>query len=332
MPTSPRVEDGSLTKGTRAVVVYPTEYSGSNATSRYLQGVECKTFDSLFKYVSIKPRSNIDFLKIKGDKIVLPDQIFDDTDQENLRIDFKTKTGAKLAINHAFDKRDLGQPIFRFHDGTPFLDHFIDSPVEIMRLLDNDILPDSFSVDSEGFEVDDAFIEPLGARPFSKKEKVERPFKMNGTKGDLSAVDNTGKSCFIEQVIEKNNVRVISLENIRAGIQRREFYLAGFDFYIDGIEYFAQDSEITGENIYIEGFIEPNKSEILPFVDGDDSEIFFPNITDNETQDMESALFNMNSPLGGNIFDRNHISCTAGFVYNNVEYGSDSVSFGGLKR
>lgn len=332
---SDRALGGFQTKGTRAIVVYPTEFSGSNAVSRYLQGIECKTVDSLLKYVTVKPRSNIDLIDVKESRVVPLNAIFDDANSEipTLRIDSKSSyTGVRSTINHELDKRDLGQGIFRFHDATPFLDHSISDPIEMMNLLSEGLLPDIFSVDSNGFEIADSFITPLYGLPGTREEKVERPFKMKGVKGSLSITDNIGNSCIVEQMIEKNDARVISLTGIRGGLNRRPAYLAGSDFYVDGVEYFAQDAEVGVDAIAIEGYINPNDSEVLPFVDGKDSEIFFSTISDNETRDMENALYALATNVDWPFFDRNHISSTAGYVYNNCSYGIDSLAYGGLLR
>lgn len=336
MAHPPRPIEETQTRRTKAIVIYPTEYSGSNAVERYRQGVECRSVDSIFKYVTVKPRSNNDLLEIKEGIIQAPNQIFDDCNSEtpaSLRIGTRsTYTGVRSAINHELSRLDLGQSLYRFHDGSPFTDHFITDPIEIMRLFDEEILPDTFTVDSNGFEVDDAFISPLYGRPNTKEEKVEKPFRSRGISGDLSTPDNIGNSFLIVQMIEKNDSRVISLEGLRGGINRRELYLAGSDFYVDGVEYFAQDANIDGILIRTEGFIKPNNSEILPFSDSKDSEIFFSTINDNSSRDMESALFDMGTGVDWGFFDRNHISCTSGFVYNNCSYGTDSMAYGGLLR
>jgi len=336
MSLSPRAEDGFQTKGTKAIVVYPTEFSGSNAVERYRQGIECRTVDSVFKYVTMKPRSNNDLLDVKEGIIQAPNQLFDDSNHDTpptLRIGSRsTYTGVRSAINHELSRRDLGQSLFRFHDGLPFVDHVINDPIVIMNLLDDEILPDTFTVDSNGFEVADGFISPLYGLPNTVEEKVERPFRSRGISSDLSTPDNIGNSFMIVQMIEKNSSRVISLEGLRGGINRRETYLAGSDFYVDGVEYFSQDSGVTDVAISIEGFIKPNNSEILPFSDGKDSEIFFAQISDNVTADMENALYDMGTGVDWGFFDRDHVSCTTGFVYNNCSYGMDSLAYGGLLR
>jgi hypothetical protein len=345
MPTSDRVNGGSLTKGTRAVVVYPTEYSGSNGVDRYLQGIECKTIESVYKYLAIKPQPIADYLKVRNGKIVKENRIFDDTDQETiLRLEdsdsaavifgSNTQSGVRTAINHSFDRRDLGQNLFRHHDGVPYQDNITENPVEIMSVLDGDITFTAFSLDEHGFESDDAYLDPLGSRPIARNVLITRPYQVNGIKADIAPTDNTGKSIIIEQIIEKNSVRSIDLSDVRINKNRRQKYLACSDFFLDGSRHFGtQGSSLP---ILLDGFVNKDTAEILPFVECNDFEISILSISEKaETTPDDSLVEEMKKlrpSLEANIFDRNHISCTAGFMYNNCSQGTDSLAFGGLKK
>jgi hypothetical protein len=342
MPTSIRVTGGSQVKGTKAIVVYPPEFSGSNAADRYLQGIECKTIESVYKYLAVKPQPINDNLRIRNGKIVSLDSIFDDADHETIlrkdSVDNRVAvvfgndntSGFRSAINHGFDRRDLGQSIFRHHDGTPYEDNISENPIDVMNALDNEASFKVFSIDEHGFATDDAYIDPLGARPIARNVLVTRPFSFNGIKADISVNDNQGKSIVIEQSIERNDARVITLSDIRSGINRRDVYLAGTNFYVDGISFFTMASLLNP--IRTEGFVEPDNAEILPFLDGSDIEISSVQVTDELNEPLKEALLELKPSMASNLFDRNHISCNAGFVYNNCSYGTDSLAFGGLKR
>ena len=341
MPTTVRVENGSLTKGTKAVVIYPTEYSGSNAIDRYLQGVECKTVDSVYKYLAIKPQPINDNLRVRDGKILPTNSIFDDAEQETILrkevgdrvaviFGSNTKSGVRSVINHAFDRRDLGQSLFRHHDGTPYGDNISENPIDVMNAMDNNISFTQFSLDEHGFESDDAYLDPLGSRPIARNVLITTPFFINGIKADISVTDNTGKSIQISQQVEKNNVRTVILSGTRPGVFNREVYLAGSDFYVDGVTFFSNG--LLANPIRTEGFVNPDTSEILPFLDGEDIEITSNQITDGPDELMKEALLELNPSLADDLFDRNHISCTAGFVYNNCSQGTDSLAYGGLRR
>jgi hypothetical protein len=341
MSESIRVVSGSLTKGSKSIIVYPPEFSGSNAADRYLQGIECRTIESVYKYLTLKPQPINDNLKVKNGKIISQNLIFDDNDQETIlrkdSVDNKvvvifgtdSTSGFRSAINHAFDKRDLGQNIFRHHDGSPYEDNISENPIEVMDALDNDASFKVFSLDEHGFESDDAYLDPLGCRPIARNVLVTKPHDINGIKVDISINDNQGHSIVIQQSIERNDLRAIDLSDIRAGKNRRPVYLAGSDHYIDGFQH------IVVENVkpfQIQGYVEADDSEILPFVDGSDIEISSIQITDDSNELLKEALLSLRPSLEGKLFDRNHISCNAGFVYNYCSQGTDSLAFGGLIR
>ncbi len=336
MPTSARVLNGSTTKGSKTSVVYPPEFSGSNAADRYLQGIECKTVESLIKYFALKPQPINDFLRVRNGKIIQPGTIFDDCDQESLlrptsaetvTVVFSdssnNKSGLRSAINHSFDRRDLGQGIFTHHDGTPYEDNISENPLEVMNALDNSSFS-KLSLDENGLTSGDGFIDPLEIRNFGQLSVMPVFLRPTGLKIFFGSVDNLGRTITLSQAIEKNNLREISLEGIRGGLARRSSYLAGYSHYLDAFGHFG--------SIPTEGYVQPDTSEILPFLDGKDIEITSNQITDDPNQLMKDALLELDPSLEDDLFDRNHISCTAGFVYNNCDYGTDSISYGGLKR
>ena len=67
-------------KGSVAVVVYPEEFSGSNATDRYRQGVNVRSIDDLYSYVGMKPQPINDLLKVRDGKIQFEETPFDDNE------------------------------------------------------------------------------------------------------------------------------------------------------------------------------------------------------------------------------------------------------------
>jgi len=346
MPTTSRVENGSQTKGTKAVVIYPTEYSGSNAVDRYLQGVECKTYESVYKYLAIKPQPINDALRVRDGRVLAQNSLFDDAEQEtilrredNNRVAVifgsNTKSGVRSVINHAFDRRDLGQGIFRHHDGTPYGDNVSGHPVDVMNALDNNISFTQFSLDEHGFESGDAYLDPLAARPIARNVLVMTPFYANGIKADISVTDNTGKSIQIFQQIEKNSARTIILSGTRPGRFTRDVYLAGTDHYVDGVCFFSNGllGSLPGTKpLHVDGFVNPDRSEIIYFLDGEDIEISPAQITDSPDEIMKEALLELSPALEDDLFGRNHVSCNAGFVYNNCSCGTDSLAYGGLLR
>ena len=67
-------------RGSVAVVVYPEEYSGSNAVDRYRQGVNVRTIDNLYSHVGMKPQPINDLHKVRDGRVIFEETPFDDNE------------------------------------------------------------------------------------------------------------------------------------------------------------------------------------------------------------------------------------------------------------
>jgi hypothetical protein len=79
--SSARATSGFKTKGSRAEIVTPTEFSGSNTLQKYDQGVYVNDISTLIDPATVRMRPNNDFLKIKrGIAVQITEGSFDDTE------------------------------------------------------------------------------------------------------------------------------------------------------------------------------------------------------------------------------------------------------------
>ena len=67
-------------RGSVAVVVYPEEYSGSNAVDRYRQGVNVRSIDNLYSHIGMKPQPINDLHKVRDGRVIFEETPFDDNE------------------------------------------------------------------------------------------------------------------------------------------------------------------------------------------------------------------------------------------------------------
>ena len=90
-------------KGSVASVVYPEEFSGSNATDRYRQGVNVRSINDLYSHIGMKPQPINDLLKVRDGKIIFGETPFDDNDAPlNLGISSKTIYSGTIVYSSSF--------------------------------------------------------------------------------------------------------------------------------------------------------------------------------------------------------------------------------------
>ena len=100
--------------------------------------------------------------------------------------------------------------------------------------------------------------------------------------------------------------------------------------FIDYPEYMGDS---VGGSITLPGVISQTRSEIFPFIDRD----FRSRIYLDSPGSVMSGSDMINAVLGLSgsfsiMLGNDMISATAGFIYGNTPYGTDSVAFGGLKK
>lgn len=92
-------------KGSVAVVVYPEEFSGSDATDRYRQGINVRTIDNLYKYPGLKPQPINDLHKVRDGRVILDWTAYDDNEAPvNLGISSKTVYSGTIVYSSSFNQ------------------------------------------------------------------------------------------------------------------------------------------------------------------------------------------------------------------------------------
>ena len=95
-------------KGSVAAVVYPEEFSGSDATDRYRQGINVRSIDNLYMYPGMKPQPINDLHKVRDGKVIFDWTPFDDNESPiNMGISSKTVYSGTIVYSGTFD---AGEP------------------------------------------------------------------------------------------------------------------------------------------------------------------------------------------------------------------------------
>jgi hypothetical protein len=100
--------------------------------------------------------------------------------------------------------------------------------------------------------------------------------------------------------------------------------------FIDYPEYMGST---IGGSINIPGIISQTRTEIFPFTDRDfRARVYLDSpISVISGSDMINAVLGMSGSFSV-MLGSDMVSATAGFIYGNTPYGTDSVAFGGLKK
>ena len=92
-------------KGSAAIVVYPEEFSGSNAVDRYRQGINVRSIDDLYMHVGMKPQPINDLLKVRDGRIIFGETPFDDNESPlNMGISSKTIYSGTIVYSSSFNQ------------------------------------------------------------------------------------------------------------------------------------------------------------------------------------------------------------------------------------
>ena len=91
-------------KGSVAAVVYPEEFSGSNAVDRYRQGVNVRSINNLYSHIGMKHQPINDLHKVRSGKIIFDWTPFDDNEAPvNLGVSEKTIYSGTIVYSSSFN-------------------------------------------------------------------------------------------------------------------------------------------------------------------------------------------------------------------------------------
>ncbi len=269
MGTTQRVLSGSKTRGSKARIVYPDEYSGSNTLDTQLEGVYVTTMDHLYGSTVVKIRPNNDFLKIIDGKVYKGGlRPFDDLESPSSFVfadseltssspttmgtnhpqyllqrsqialrdhgsgkDKENKgSGWKVAPNHFRDDRDLGQTDI-FQDATAFFDTANMDPLNIVTVDPLTLDVPSNMVNQSDNNLMDGALEPFPLRSVIDRSNIEVPFQSRGIRADLVLTDPFRRSETITFESPLVSARIKSKDG--------KDFIQGTDPYLDGVEVFG---------------------------------------------------------------------------------------------
>ena len=274
MGTTQRVLSGSKTRGTKARIVYPDEYSGSNTLDAQLEGVYVTSMNHLYGSTVVKIRPNNDFLKIIDGKVYKGElRAFDDAESPSSFVFADSETtsslptmigtnhpqfllqrsqialrdhgsgkdkenkgsGWKVAPNHFRDDRDLGQTDI-FQNDEPFKDTANMDPLNIVT-VDPLVLDVPINmVNQSDNNLMDGAIEPFPLRSIIDRSHLEVPFQRRGIRADMTLTDVFRRSETISFEMPIMKRRLIGKYTPGGdGFT----VIRGTDPYLDGVEVFG---------------------------------------------------------------------------------------------
>ncbi len=208
----------------------------------------------------------------------------------------------------------FGQPA-KFDTSKPYNDIEKFNPVKFINASSNTFIYPDVGYDSAFISPDvmDGAIEPLSIRKAAFMSTLEGQYYAHRIIGSLQSGNDDSYDASSSQV---------QIYDYRAPREVVPF--------IDYPEYMG-DSQAG--SIMRPGVISQKRAEIFPFVDRGFREII--NLDAPESQvtgaDMLSAVLGLSGSFEVMLGD-NQVSATAGFIYENDPYGTDSLAFGGLKK
>lgn len=304
---SPRVQNGSATKGSVAINM-GDELGAILSVDDFRQGANIRNVSDGFDALAHKLRSNSGFVRTIDGKDVPRTAFNDSISTDRLH---PTSTGDIVSniegrvsqrITHEREQRDLGQSDV-YVDGSIFFESANpDEPISVMGMLDRSEFLPAALVDTTSQAALDGKLDPLDTLRNTDRGGIDHPFPAKGVRGAaFHGYDLYGK-CY--ELLDKYNV-VLKDSPVT-------------EFYLDAPEKFGP--------ISLPAVVNSNVTKIGPFVDIDGQEKFvMENVSD---PDMRQVLKGNNFVLENDLdgFDK---LATGGFDYYD---GPDSLSHGGLTK
>jgi len=355
--SSARATAGFKTKGSRAEIVTPTEFSGSNTLQKYDQGVYVNDISTLIDPATVRMRPNNDFLKVKdGASVQITEGSFDDTESPTslvwvsgsvgeiyqksyIPISFFGKShpqggkgsGYTVAPSHFQLDNDFGQPD-TYQDGTSFEETTTEiDPVVVVETDPDDLFVPFHVVNAADQTSMDGLIDVQDTRKKIERD-LEIPFSLRGTWGDLGLSDSYRRSPLVE---DQSEFLIVRLKEDGATFFGTDAFLdAGDEFGLADILGIDPNLLSSGSKSP-EGYVKPPDETVTPFIERNDRELIFDAVSTIGDVEMRtvvqaltgSAYFPTHDYLG-----RNSVSLSHGFDYDIGDSRIDSRAFGGLTK
>ena len=355
--TSPRATAGFKTKGSRAEIVTPTEYSGSNTLQKYDQGVYVNDISTLIDPATVRMRPNNDFLKIKrGVAVQVTEGSFDDTESATslvwvsgsvgevyqksyIPISFFESShpqggkgsGYTVAPSHFQLDNDFGQPD-TYQDGTAYEETTTEiDPIVVVETDPSDLFVPFHVVNAADQTSMDGLIDVQDTRKKIERD-LEIPFPLRGTWGDLGQSDTYRRSPLLEDQAE---ALVVRLKGDGTNFFGTDAFLdAGDEFGLDDI-LGVDPALLSSGSKSPQGYVKAPEATVTPFVERNDRELVFDAVSSSGDVEMRSVVqaltgsgyFPTHDHLG-----RNYVSLSHGFDYDIGDSRVDSRAFGGLLK
>jgi len=337
-------------KGSRAEIVTPVEYSGSNTLQKYNQGVYVNDISTLINPSTVQLRPNNDYLKIKNGVFVQAlVGAYDDTEAPvtfgsatgKSTVSFSSKarpegdrgSGYAIAPSHFLLDNDLGQPD-SYQDGTAFEETTTRLDPVVIIQTDPEALVVPFNVVNAADQTSmDGLIDVFDTRKKIERE-LEIPFSLRGTRGDLGIPDTYRRSLLVEDQVELISVRKKEI--------RGQTKYSGTDAFLDAGSEFGWDDIFEINPLLLstgskspEGYVKPPTEVVAPFVERVDRELVAELVSITSDIEMRSVILSLTGSgyyPTHDYLSRNHVSLSHGFDYDTGDSRIDSRAFGGLLK
>lgn len=352
---SPRVTSGFKTKGSRAEIVTPTEFSGSNTLEKYDQGVYVNDVSALFGPATARMRPNNDFLKVKGGvSVQMTEGAYDDTEaasplvwvsgsvgsvyqSSQIPVNFFSQTrpagvkgsGYTVAPSHFQLDNDFGQPD-TYQDGTAYEETTEEvNPLTVIETSPFELVVPFHVVNAADQTSMDGLIDIQDTRKRIERD-LEIPFPIRGTWGDLGASDTYRRSPLLSDQAEALSVRRLSNGGLR-----------GTDAFLDEGDEFGLDDILGVDPLLLisgsrspEGFVKPPTAAVTPFTEAFDRELTSSELGSGDVE-MRALVLSLTGSRNFPTHDylsRSHVSLSHGYDYDIGDSRIDSRAFGGLLK
>lgn len=355
--SSSRVISGFKTKGSRAEIVLPAEFSGSNTLVKYDQGVYVNTISTLIDLATVRLRPNNDFLKIKnGVPVQITVGSYDDTEapvplvwasgsvgtvyqKSQIPVSFFSKShpqggkgsGYTVAPSHYNLDNDFGQPD-TYQDGTHFEETTTEiDPVVVIETDPEDLFVPFHIVNATDQTSVDGLIDIFDTRKKVERE-LEIPFSTRGPWANVGISDTYRRSVLIEDQFELLSSRVKNDGESFFGTDA--FLDAGDDLGLDDILGVNPVLLVSGSKS-AEGYVKFPDGAATPFIEENDNEktvSLLSGTLDNEFVSVILCLTGSRYFPTHDYLSRNNVSLSRGYDYDSSATGIDSIAFGGLLK
>lgn len=334
MPTSQRVLNGSITKGSTAKPVGAQDNIVLRDFEEQRQGINLQTLSSVVTtlYPKIRPASD-EIRTFKGRDI--NPKVFDETMaplhfvSSSINVDGSVKyyratmgtiSSGKFStrLSHLHEDLNLGGSEI-YDDGLPFFDTQNIDPINVIKMHPVNVELPPLLADHDSISALDGVIDPLRIRPYGDKSTIDAPFHAFGIRGSSGIdTDSYRRSVFFSSGINSGDNTVV-------------------EHFLDSVENMA--------NVDLPGAVSDTFAKISPFVEvlNENEKIYNNSRVDNDIKKM-FILSSSESPgasnrwsgavtrLGQeNIKTHDKMSLT-GFQYDNNIIGVDSIAYGGLLK